>query len=357
MPDKPKIESSKEKKRRLKLFLYGGYGVGKTVFSLQFPKPYVIDMEKGTNPYIDDFEFDYTCTNDPDEIFELVKWLSKNKHKYQTLIFDSITPYWEALQDKWQKIFLKRKVGTPGYKVEYYDMQPKDWMPVKNEFRRLTRMLTDIDMNVVITAHEKDKYEGFMTKEQKVIGKTFDGEKSLPYLFDIVLRLENRPDGKRVAYSTPEEGGKQRGLRKRIPDKFLFNLDQKSFDFFEHFDMNREAVPNAEDTKEAQEPQAEQGKPSETPAKAQEVKQEPEKEKEKKPEKPESKQEEPVKAEFPQRAPKKATKTQVKKLEAETKEIPKEKVVQALNGYGASEFQELSSEDAASILGKLEKRK
>lgn len=349
MPDKPKIESSKEKKRRLKLFLYGGYGVGKTCFALNFPKAYVIDPERGTEPYVNDFEFDYTHTNDPDEIYDIVKWLSKNKHPYQTLILDSFTPYWEALQDKWQKIFLKRKVGTPGFKVEYYDMQPKDWMPVKNEFRRLCRLLTDIDMNVVLTTHEKDKYEGYMTKEQKVVGKTFDGEKSLPYLFDIVLRLENRSDGKRVAYSTPEEGGKQRGLKKRIPDKFLFNLDQKSFDFFEHFDMNREAVPQAEEVKEVPAPPAEQEKAPETPVETQ-AKQEPAA-------KSDPEKESSVEVDFPQRQQKKATKTQVKKLESATKEIPKDKVIEALNGYGAGEFKELSSEDAANILGKLEKRK
>ena len=35
------------KEKRLKLFLYGPAGVGKTTAAIQFPQSYIIDMERG----------------------------------------------------------------------------------------------------------------------------------------------------------------------------------------------------------------------------------------------------------------------------------------------------------------------
>jgi len=39
------------KSKRLKLFMYGDAGVGKTTAGLQLPKPYIIDAERGTENY------------------------------------------------------------------------------------------------------------------------------------------------------------------------------------------------------------------------------------------------------------------------------------------------------------------
>jgi hypothetical protein len=52
-------------------------------------------------------------------------------------------------------------------------------------------------MNVVVTARQKSQYSdaGFM----RVIGETFDGEKSLPYLFDTILHLYRDDAGRFMA--------------------------------------------------------------------------------------------------------------------------------------------------------------
>ena len=42
---------------RLKMYIYGEAGTGKTVTSLQFPNPAVIDTEKGTTHYGKFFDF------------------------------------------------------------------------------------------------------------------------------------------------------------------------------------------------------------------------------------------------------------------------------------------------------------
>jgi len=173
--------------KRLKLFLWGDSGVGKTTLALQFPKPVVIDLEGGTDLYGDSFSFDVLRASDADEISRAVSWLVANPSDYQTLVIDPVTVYWDALQKKWSDIFLLRNKGTKGHKFEFYDLQPRDWMTLKSEFKALIRQLIQLDMHVIVTARQKPQYadSGFM----RVVGETFDGEKSLPYLFDTIVRL------------------------------------------------------------------------------------------------------------------------------------------------------------------------
>ena len=173
--------------KRLKLFLWGDSGAGKTTLALQFPKPVVIDMEGGADLYGDDFKFDVLRAVTADQVAEAVDWLLANSHDYRTLIVDPVTVYWDALQRKWSDIFLQRNKTSKGYRHEFYDLQPKDWMTLKSEFKELIRKLISLDMNVILTARQKTQYKegSFMV----AIGETFDGEKTLPYLFDTIVRL------------------------------------------------------------------------------------------------------------------------------------------------------------------------
>ena len=181
------FKKAKNLKRRIKVFFWGDSGVGKSTLALHFPRPVVIDMESGTDLYGEDFNFDVLHATNADEVMESVEWLLHNQHEYCTLIIDPITVYWEALQKKWSDIFLLRNKGSKGYKHDYYDIQPKDWLTIKGELKDLVRKMLTLDMNVIVTAREKTKYKdgSFMVP----IGETFDGEKSLPYMFDTVVRL------------------------------------------------------------------------------------------------------------------------------------------------------------------------
>ena len=173
--------------KRLKLFLWGDTGAGKTYLALHFPAPAVIDLERGTELYGEAFKFDRLPVTTVREVTNAVNWLLTNTHSYQTLIIDPITIFWEALQKKWSDIFLERNQTGRGYKFEYYNMQAKDWMPLKAELKDFIRKLLALDMNVIITARQKPLFaEGEM---MKVIGETFDGEKSLPYMFDTIVHL------------------------------------------------------------------------------------------------------------------------------------------------------------------------
>jgi len=180
--------------KRLKLFLWGDSGVGKTTLALQFPKPVVIDLEGGADLYGESFDFDVLRASTADEAMDAAQWLLTHPHAYRTLVIDPITVYWDALQKKWSDIFLRRNKGSKGYKFEFYDLQPRDWMTVKAEFKDFIRKLIALDMNVIVTARQKVQYAdgGFM----KAIGETFDGEKSLPYLFDTIVRLYRDEKGR-----------------------------------------------------------------------------------------------------------------------------------------------------------------
>ena len=173
--------------KKIKLFLWGATGTGKTRLALQFPKPVVIDMERGTDRYNDEFGFAVRRVTDADELMAAIQWLVDNDHPYETLVIDPITIYWEALQQKWLEIFIRRNRGGKGDKEEFYNLQTRDWIHIKSEFKDFCRKLINLDMHIIVTAREKVKYADgeFM----KAIGETFDGEKSLPYLFDTIVRI------------------------------------------------------------------------------------------------------------------------------------------------------------------------
>jgi len=108
--------------KRLKLFLWGDSGVGKTTLALQFPKPVVIDFEGGADLYGEAFDFDVLRASTADEAMEAVQWLHGHAHPHRTLVIDPITVYWDALQKKWSDVFLRRNRGSKGYKFEFYDL-------------------------------------------------------------------------------------------------------------------------------------------------------------------------------------------------------------------------------------------
>ncbi|MBI2068961.1 MAG: AAA family ATPase [Elusimicrobia bacterium] len=210
-PKKSAAESSpfqkaKAKEKRLKLFIWGDSGAGKTTLALQFYKPVVIDLEGGCDLYGEAFDFEVLKATTADEVLGAVNWLLSNQHPHRTLVIDPITIYWDALQKKWSDIFLSRNKGGKGHKFEFYDLQPKDWMTLKAEFKEFIRKLIALDMNVIVTARQKTQYAdgAFM----KAIGDTFDGEKSLPYLFDTIVRLHVDEKGRHMGTCLKDRSNK-----------------------------------------------------------------------------------------------------------------------------------------------------
>jgi hypothetical protein len=160
--------------KRLKLFMFGPAGVGKTTAAIQFPKSYIIDCEKGAENYdqlITDSGSAVFQTTDIHEVIAEVKSLLTEKHDYRTLVIDPITTVYNDLLEK-----CETKVGTDF---------GRHYGAANKEMKRLANLIMALDMNVVITAHAKTEYGDNLKK----LGYTFDGWRQLDYWFDLVVEL------------------------------------------------------------------------------------------------------------------------------------------------------------------------
>lgn len=201
--------------KRLKMFVYGPAGVGKTVAALQFPNAYIIDAERGTESYsniINKAGSAVMQTLNPDEIKAELKELLTTKHSYKTLIIDPVTQVYNACQEKWTKIFERNTKGS-----EIQDFGMRYWGKVKSDFKSIQRILLALDMNVIITAHQKDVYGAGFTKT----GVTFDSMKNDDYFFDLVFQIQKK--GKqRIAITIKERA--EPGFQK-FPDEFEWSYE------------------------------------------------------------------------------------------------------------------------------------
>lgn len=207
--------------KRLKLFVYGPSGIGKTTAAIQFPDAYIIDTEDGTDYYtksINKSKSRVFHSNDFYEVKEQIEALQTETHNYKTLIIDPITHLYLSLQDHWAKRFEREAIAKGKREVaEMADWGMRFWAKVKGEFKALQRLLINLDMNVIITAHQKDVYGANSAK----IGVTFDSMKGDDYVFDNVMHLEKR--GKdRIAIVEKERAEIN---EPKFPDEFVWSYD------------------------------------------------------------------------------------------------------------------------------------
>jgi hypothetical protein len=175
--------------KRLKALFYGMAGVGKTTAAIQFPKPYLIDTEKGAEneQYVQLLQSNGGVifqTSDFDEMTNEIRALLSEKHEYKTLIIDPLTVVYNHLVET-STNFLKRiskdKNATGTEFGRHYAEADK-------KMKHLLNLLLRLDMNVIITAHAKAVYDDNM----KVIDRTFDCYKKLDYLFDVAFEIQKR---------------------------------------------------------------------------------------------------------------------------------------------------------------------
>jgi len=160
--------------KRLKLFMFGPAGVGKTTAAIQFPNSYIIDAERGAENYdklISESGSVVFQTNDMHDVIQEVKSLLTVKHDYRTLVIDPITTLYNDLLEK-----CEQKVGTDF---------GRHYGEANKVMKRLANLIMALDMNVVVTAHSKKEYGDNL----KVLGHTFDGWRQLDYWFDLVIEL------------------------------------------------------------------------------------------------------------------------------------------------------------------------
>jgi hypothetical protein len=153
--------------------------VGKTTAAIQFPRPALIDTEKGAvnDAYVDQLNKVggvVMQTSDFGEMLDAVTGLVKDPGDIQTVIIDPITVVYNDLLAK-----AERKVGS-----EF----GRHYGEADKHMKHLVNLLLRIDTNVIITCHAKNVYGDGM----KIEGRTFDGYKKLDYLFDLVFEIDKR---------------------------------------------------------------------------------------------------------------------------------------------------------------------
>jgi hypothetical protein len=209
--------------KRLKAFLYGAAGTGKTTFCASFPQVYFIDTEKGAEnkQYIELLTKNGSSvyqTNDFDELLKEVTALLTEKHEYKTLVIDSLTTIHNDLIDK-----ATLKVGT-----EF----GRHYSEANKRMKHLCNLLMRLDMNILMTSHSKNEYGANLA----VLGITFDCYKKIDYLFDLVFEVQKR-------------GAERYCVTKKsrvtsIPDgeSFLFSYDEIANRYGREI-LERDAIP------------------------------------------------------------------------------------------------------------------
>lgn len=243
---KPPVKQS----LRLKAFIYGPAGVGKTLAALQFPNAYIIDTAKETTRYaklINDKKSEVLYCSDPYEILKELEELGTTKHRFTTIVIDEITTLYQNLQTIWTDKFIEaaEKDNSKNSKaVLLQDFGFRYWDKVKRDWRRIMNALRNLDMNVIVNAHQKDKYGS----NQAIIGIASDSEKNDEYFSDFVFRLIKR--GKEFKAITE----KQRVLpveldpeSTQFPDEFFWNYDNLvqfyNREYLEAESLNNVTVP------------------------------------------------------------------------------------------------------------------
>lgn len=173
--------------KRLKLFVYGPPGVGKTTAAIQFPNSYILDLERGSDFYADSIAKAKSAvfkTTSAEEVEREVKALLTEKHEYRTLVIDPITQLYHSLQEGWARVFEKH--AKTEKEAELQDFGPRYWGRVKQDYKAVIRSILRLDLNVICTAHQKDIYGPGMQK----MGVGPDSMRGDDYIFDYVFRLE-----------------------------------------------------------------------------------------------------------------------------------------------------------------------
>lgn len=201
-----------------KIVIYGAPGVGKTWFALSFPAVYYIDTEGGAqrNHYMERLAQaggKYLGPEDGSNDFELVieqaKALASEKHKFKTLVIDSITkPFITAIASEGERLGDRNAFGA-------------DKKPAIAFMRRLIAAVHRLDMNVVFIAHEKTEWGVLANGERGELGKAADVYDKLMYELDLGFQvIKQGPQRLAIVKKSRLVG---------FPEAERFELDYKSF--------------------------------------------------------------------------------------------------------------------------------
>ncbi len=201
-----------------KMVLFGPAGVGKTWFALAFPNVYYIASEDGANRkhYTDRLKASggvYLGTEDGaldfEVVIEQVKALAAEKHGYKTLVVDSVSKLFnECVSKEAERLGDKDAFGASK-------------KPAIAFMRRLCSVISRLDMNVLLIAHEKIEWGVDANGQRGEVGKGPDCWEKLIYELDLAFQARKR--------GTIREAITKKSRLTGFPEGEAFTLDFAEF--------------------------------------------------------------------------------------------------------------------------------
>jgi hypothetical protein len=136
---------------RVKLLIIGGPGVGKTRFSSYFPRPIYADCEAGLAS-VADRAVPYVGVNNSQDMLDLLAYLKQecrlpaDKRTYDTVVIDTLDAFQRKVKNEWMEI--NKKDQFQGWEA---------WGYLNAKLQLLMVRLLNLDMNVIVNVHYKDK--------------------------------------------------------------------------------------------------------------------------------------------------------------------------------------------------------
>ena len=147
------------------VLVYGSFGVGKSHFCLTAPGTvFIIDTERGMKPLLKNFPdkeintllvFGKSAKETYENVEKALIQLEQKAEKGEvgTIIFDSITDFWEVCQTYCKEELWKIK-DTDRLKSQW------DWNTISKKYYRILRRLLLLNCNFIATAREGEVYAG-----------------------------------------------------------------------------------------------------------------------------------------------------------------------------------------------------
>jgi septin family protein len=193
------------KKLGLKVLVMGEKGVGKSVFTLSFPKVYAMDAETGMAFYENHPVFGKNLeaianTQDFNELQEAIEELMELEEG--TLVIDSETKFYQNLTDASLKVE-EAKARNNGKNVDDSAVSMRGWGRIKSVAQRLQNLKIDLSAKGVnvISVSQIDDVKQKVGDNFVKIGEKPVMQKGSEYDYDIVLKLYTEMDAnKNVSY-------------------------------------------------------------------------------------------------------------------------------------------------------------
>lgn len=170
--------------RKIKILLSGEAGAGKTWASLDFPKPYYIDVEGSAKlPHYAErlassegayFGVDQG-SNDFDTVNREIQELATTDHDYKTVVLDSFTRLYNNCAAEAEKA-----VGN-----DY----GKDRKEANKPARKFVNWIHKLDTNLVVICHSKKIFFSDEKEKKEKYNTTYDGFDKLDYELDLWLEI------------------------------------------------------------------------------------------------------------------------------------------------------------------------